>query len=163
MVFCKVKDQGYRQRRQERPNEPKTIDDFDLEKYPDLIVDKRGDKLCHGPTKSGSVVVMSKVQATIGGQSTSAMVDCTFSITPAPWFQTLTLLGRVDDSKYPLAVALLPNKLETTYVDVFETIRDICAENGTEMDVLYVHCDCEFALLNAIKTVFPNAQIRLCR
>ena len=163
MVSCKVKDQAYRQRRQERPNEPQTIDDIDLEKYPDLIVDKRGDKLCHGPTKSGCVVVMSKVQATIGGRLTSAMVDCTFSITCPPWFQTLTLLGRVEDSKYPIAAALLPNKLETTYIDVLSTIQDICAENGTEMDVLFVHCDCKFALLNAIKNVFPNAQIRLCR
>ena len=104
MVSFKVKDQTYRQSRQERPNEPWTIDDVNLEKYPDLIVDKRGDKLCHGPTKSDGVVVMSKVQATIGGQATSAVVD------------------------------------------VLETIQDICNRNGTKMDVIFVHCDCEFTI-----------------
>ena len=40
---------------------------------------------------------------------------------------------------------------------------DVCASAGKILDFTYFHCDCERGIINAVKSVFPNAQIKLCR
>ena len=158
-----VKDQGYRQKRIDRPTLPHTIDEVNFELYPDLLVTKRGKKFYRGRTESGSEVLMSDTGTEIGSQMTAVKIDCTFGITSEPFYQTLYMLGEVGDNNFHVATAFMPNKLEETYIDVFAKIKSVCEENGRSMDMVYVHCDCEQALMNAIKAEFPNAQIRLCR
>ena len=106
---------------------------------------------------------MSDTQLEIASSCTSLFVDGTFSICPHPFFQVLFVTGKVGINKFPIATALLPNKLEATYKETFFLIKDICAKNNNDLDVLYVHSDCEQGLINAIKAAFPDAQIRLCR
>ena len=108
---------------------------------------------------------MSPTQVEIASQCDSLFIDGTFSITPEPFFQVLFINGKNSDNDnvFPIATALMPNKLETSYRDVLEKIQDICQEHGYELEFVYAHCDCEYAIINAIRVVFPCVQVRLCR
>ena len=39
----------------------------------------------------------------------------------------------------------------------------ICEVVGNDLDFDFVHCDCEQGFITSVKTVFPNALIKLCR
>ena len=58
-TYRTIKDQGYRQRKIQRPNLPQTINDVDISLYPDLTVTKRGKPFYRGKTKSGGELFMS--------------------------------------------------------------------------------------------------------
>ena len=45
----------------------------------------------------------------------------------------------------------------------FSKVKLVCEENGGQPDFVFAHCDCEMAIINAIRSVFPNSQPRLCR
>ena len=55
-----------------------------------------------------------------------------------------------------------PNKLEQTYVDVLEFLKQVCVSAGFPLDFLYVHSDAERGILNAVKQCFPLADHRIC-
>ena len=106
---------------------------------------------------------MSDTQIAIASSSDTLFKDGTFSICPSPFFQVVFYSAKVGENTFPIATALLPNKLEATYRDVLELIRDVCEQNGKSVDFIYCHSDCEQGILNAVKAVFPNIQSRLCR
>ena len=106
---------------------------------------------------------ISNVQVAIGGKSKKGFLDGTFFSTPPPFFQTTYLNCKVGENTYPIAFALLPNKLETTYREMLEKVKEVCEEQGVCLDFIYLHSDCEVAIINSVKAVFPNCQIRLCR
>ena len=99
----------------------------------------------------------------IAASSQTIFMDGTFSICPFPFYQVVFLNALVGENVYQIATALLPNKEQQTYTDVLQLIKDICAENNHVFDPVYVHSDCEVAIVNAVQKVFPNAQNRLCR
>ena len=162
-TYRSVKDQGYRQRKVKRPKHPQTLDEVDINAYPDVTVTKDKKDFYRGKTDEGAEVFMSDVQIDIATNCTSVFLDGTFSIAPKPFYQVVFIHGKVGNNKYPIATALLPNKLEKTYREVLEKIRDLCAEQGKPLDPTYFHSDCEMAIINAIRAVFPRATPRLCR
>ena len=54
---------------------------------------------------------------------------------------------------YTIATALLPNKQEKTYTEMLKCIAKTYEENGKTFDFVFVHCDCEQGLINAIQSV----------
>ena len=56
----------------------------------------------------------------------------------------------------------MPNKLETSYKEVLQLMKEMCFQKGHNLDITYIHSDCERAILNATKNVFPNTENRLC-
>ena len=158
-----AQNQGYRKRRAKRPNLPKTLEEVNIEAYPDLTSTKDGKPFYRGKTDSGSELFMSDVQMDIAAESESIFIDGTFSICPQPFFQVVFISGKVGENVYPIATALCPNKLETTYHELLEKLKTTCEENGRQLDFVYAHSDCEMAIINAVRKVFPSVQIRLCR
>ena len=159
-----VKDQAYRQRRAKRPNLPTTLEEVDIYAYPDLVTTTRGKPFYRGKTKTTAVELwMSDVQVDILTTAVSVNIDCTFGIVPIPHNQVAFVNARVGENVYCVATALLPNKDGKTYLELLQKIRDVCRESGKEIDLVYVHSDCERAIINAIQAVFPTAQVRLCR
>ena len=73
------------------------------------------------------------------------------------------MMGIVGENRFPIATALLPNKLQTTYREILEKLRDVCEENNRPVDFVFIHSDCEVAIINSIKEVFPESQPKLCR
>ena len=49
------------------------------------------------------------------------------------------------------------------YIELLEKFTNVCEEAGKSIDFIFVHHDCEQAIINAVKKVFPNACSRLCR
>ena len=70
--------------------------------------------------------------------------------------------AKVGQNIHLICTALAPNKLEGTYREVLEKLRDVVAENGHCLDPVFAHCDCEMGIINAITSVFPHCQKRLC-
>ena len=105
---------------------------------------------------------MTDDQIEIAGQTDTIFVDGTFSICPHPFFQVFIVSAKVGQNVFPMATALMPNKLQSSYRDLFEKIKIICEEKG-EIDFVHIHSDCEQGILNATKEVFPNAENHLCR
>ena len=40
---------------------------------------------------------------------------------------------------------------------------DVVKAAGKTLNFVYVHCDCEQAIINAVRAIFPDAEIKLCR
>ena len=106
---------------------------------------------------------MTDVQIQIAATADTIFSDGTFSTCPAPFFQIVYISAKVEENTYPVATALLPNKLEGTYKDVVELFCAVCEEYGMPVDFIYFHSDCEPGLINGVKAVLPNVQPRLCR
>ena len=66
---------------------------------------------------------MSDIQMEIAATVDSIFLDGTFSISPKPFYQVVFITGKVEDNVFPIATALLPNKLEATYREVLEKIK----------------------------------------
>ena len=161
--FKLVRDQAYRKKREQRPKLPKSLDEVDMEEYPDILHTTDGKPFYRGKTKSAAELFMSDLQMDIAASSQTFFIDGTFAICPFPFYQVVFFNAKVGENVFCIATALLPNKLEATYKDVLQLIKDVFAENNKVFDPVYFHSDCEFTILNAIEAIFPNAQKRLCR
>ena len=69
----------------------------------------------------------------------------------------------MDENTYPIAFILMPNKLQQTYTQSLDLVKEMCASNVVQLRFDYLHTDCEMALINAIRHVLPETEIRLCR
>ena len=162
-MHLSVRNQAYRKRQKHRPKLPESINEVNISSYGDLTLTKQGKPYYRGRTASSCEVFATDVQLTILAASKSVFVDATFSITPVPFYQVLFISALVGENAYPVATALMPNKLEASYVEVFNLLLAACDENGLELDVENAHSDCETGLINAVKKAFPNARNQLCR
>jgi hypothetical protein len=63
----------------------------------------------------------------------------------------------------PLAFFLLANKHETSYENVFRHTESEAAKLGVNVCPAIVYADCETAFHNAVKTGWPNCEIKACR
>ena len=158
-----VRNQAYRKRLKHRPKLPTTIDEVDIEgDYPDLTTLHDGKPYYRGKTASKSELFMSDIQVEIAADADSLFIDGTFSITPVPFFQVLFISAKVGENVFPIAAALMPNKAESSYTEVLEMIKLVCEKGNHVLDFTYIHSDCETAIVNACKEVFPNGQKRNC-
>ena len=106
---------------------------------------------------------MSDAQIEIASASNSLFIDGTFSIAPEPFYQVIFMTGIVGGNKFPIATALLSNMLQSTYREILQKLQDVCQENNQPVDFIFIHSDCEQAVINAVKEVFPDSQPKLCR
>ncbi|XP_071943684.1 uncharacterized protein [Antedon mediterranea] len=83
--------------------------------------------------------------------------DGTFKVVPAIFFQLWTVHGVYEGHVVPLVYALLRNKTQPTYIRVLEVIRQLGDFNPTTIRIDY-----EMAARNALRQVFPDAQIKGC-
>lgn len=88
--------------------------------------------------------------------------DGTFKSAPRPFYQLFTIHVDIDSTEettniFPVLYALLPNKRETTYFALFTIIRDVL-----KVHIKHFKCDYELGLINAFRTVYPNAKVTGC-
>ena len=156
-TFSYHRNMFYRIRKQNTPNQPSNLNEVDIKVFGESTNALDGGPFHRCTTLSKSELFLSSKQVEIAAESSSLFIDGTFAICPKPFKQVLILRGKVGSSVHTIAYALLPDKKEKTYNDTLKAILEVC----TEMDVAYVHCDCEQGLVNAVERHFPNAQIRL--
>jgi len=82
---------------------------------------------------------------------------------PDSAYQLYTLHGFCQGESLPPAWALLPNKTEATYTEMFTAIRCMLINTyGNIGTVRYFLTDFELAAINSIRTVFPETTIKGC-
>lgn len=97
-------------------------------------------------------------------------IDGTFLVSPECSYQLIITRISLDKYKYyfTTSFSLATDKKEKTYIDILEKIRDNIQEyrfneNSTEpYKPKTFHCDFEMSIINAINSVFPDSNIKLC-
>jgi hypothetical protein len=82
-------------------------------------------------------------------------VDGTFKACPEVFYQLFVIHALIDSKALPMLYALLPNKLQNTYVELFESLKTL----DQALEPVSVIVDFEQASINAIMHVFPNSRI----
>lgn len=85
-------------------------------------------------------------------------VDGTFSLAPLLFAQVYVVMAERGGFVFPLLYALLPNKTEETYCKMFQAMRIF----WPDLNPTSISTDFELAALNAIKLVFPQAELYGC-
>jgi hypothetical protein len=85
-------------------------------------------------------------------------VDGTFKACPEVFYQLFVIHALIDSKALPMLYALLPNKLQNTYVELFESLKTL----DQALEPVSVIVDLEQASINAIMHVFPNSRIVGC-
>lgn len=92
-------------------------------------------------------------------QSRVWCVDGTFSVVPAPHYQLYTISFLENNHVYPVVYAILDNKLEETYINVFKVLFLFTGR----ISPLFIKTDFEIAAINALKLNFPDSIISTCQ
>jgi hypothetical protein len=90
-------------------------------------------------------------------------VDGAFKSAPNFFHQVFTIHGLSNGHFLPLAFFLLANKRLTSYEDVFRHSVSEAAKLGVNVCPAFVYADFETAIHNAVKTGWPNCEIKACR
>ncbi|XP_078536767.1 uncharacterized protein LOC144822773 [Lissotriton helveticus] len=91
-------------------------------------------------------------------QSQYWMMDGTFNICPKPFFQLYTIHGLYHNCNIPLLYALLPNKNNSTYMELINIIKQKTNDFSPESIIL----DFEQAMLSTIIKIHPHTCIQGC-
>ena len=73
----------------------------------------------------------------------------------------MTIWGLYNDELIACAYIVLPNKLTSTYLSLFEVIKNIFNQNGGRK-LKTVLTDFETVLQNALKLVFQDVEVKGC-
>ncbi|CAF1545449.1 unnamed protein product [Adineta ricciae] len=94
------------------------------------------------------------------------IMDGTFKTVPTLFRQLYTIHapagGSVNFQIVPLVYALMTLKSEELYQKLFEVLNELANENQLELNPEYILTDFEKGAVNAVKSEFPNAQIKGC-
>ena len=85
-------------------------------------------------------------------------VDGTFSIAPNLFSQIYVISAKKHGGVHPVVYALLPNKQRTTYIRMFELLK----ESEPDLKPTSIVCDFEQAAHSAMRDSFPGIQIQGC-
>jgi len=96
-------------------------------------------------------------------QSEYVICDGTFEMAPNTAYQLYTFHGFVNGEALPLVWALLPNKTQSTYIEVFTTIRSglVNAYGDVGCNKTFL-IDFELAEINGLRQVFPQSIVKSC-
>ena len=96
-------------------------------------------------------------------QTDYVVCDGTFEMAPNTAYQLYTIHGFVNGEALPLAWALLPNKSQTTYIELFSAIRSSLTNTfgdvGNDKTFLV---DFKLRAINALRQVFHESRIKGC-
>ena len=85
-------------------------------------------------------------------------MDATFAVCPSLFYQLHTMHGIIKDTTVPLVYCLMRNKTKEKYEELFAALKNLNAM----LDPHGVTIDFEIAAMEALKSSFPNANIKGC-
>lgn len=161
-TFQQVKDSLYRQRRKKLPSLPKNRSSIHLEEeWTRTLSDD--DFLQINDGDDNKILVFSTIK-NMRYLSTCPTVygDGTFFASPHLFLQIYTLHGFVDGQMFPLVYSFLPDKSQATYERLFRLLRIKAGEYNIDINPVRFQMDYEKAAHNAVRHVFPDAEVRGC-
>ena len=85
-------------------------------------------------------------------------VDGTFAVCPSLFYQLYTMHGIIKDTTVPLVYCLMRSKTEEKYEELFAALKNLNAMLDPHEGTI----DFEIAAIEALKSSFPNANIKGC-
>ena len=82
----------------------------------------------------------------------------TFKTVPRTFSQLYTVHALINGHTVPLIYILLTDKTQATYTAVLEQLKNLINELTPETAMV----DYEIAMINSLRTVFPQTQIKCC-
>ena len=84
--------------------------------------------------------------------------DGTFDIAPTSHYQLYSIHCSHNNRVFPCVYAILSNKKQSMYEDLFAQLKEYCAENEPES----ITFDFELAAINAASIIFPSSNLNGC-
>ena len=151
-------------RRQHQPALPTTIND--IVEIPEQYATIEGENWVQynnfGNEENGRIIIFA-TQDSIRHLSRSAMWygDGTFKCVPRILCQLYTLHYEANDNVLMGCFALMQNKTEASYEEMFRAVRDMLPPQDPEVARKF-SCDFELAATNAISRIFVNISYNYC-
>ena len=111
-----------------------------------------------GSTNDRIIIYCTPDSLNLMSESDHWFADGTFKSSPLIFTQIYTIHVLKEDICIPTLYALLPDKKTTTYIRLFEKLK----ENKPTLNPKSILTDFEHASINAFKQVFPNIENRGC-
>jgi len=109
------------------------------------------------------VIFCARSELTALYQSDFVVCDGTFEMAPDSAYQLYTLHSFIHGEALALFWALLPNKSQATYQEIFGAIRDCFVATFGDVGRSRVFlADFELAAINALKNAFPQSTVKGC-
>ena len=111
-----------------------------------------------GPGENRILLFSTEKNMQLLQSSSEWFCDGTFKVVPELFYQLYSIHCLVSKRTMPCVFALLPNKRQSTYEELFNQLRAVNAR----LNPSAIMIDYEKAAMNAISNVFPNANIKGC-
>lgn len=89
-------------------------------------------------------------------------MDGTFKTSPTLFAQLYTINASQDGLSFPLVYGLLPSKSRLTYESFLRELVAASQRSGVELQPRHIMLDFEYAAIQAVKTIFPDAALHAC-
>ncbi|KAF0704638.1 Uncharacterized protein FWK35_00034149 [Aphis craccivora] len=95
---------------------------------------------------------------------TTFLADGTFDFAPNHFLQMYTIHCYQNRYYVPLVFFFLENKSKTTYIDMWNYLKDLCLITTSKvLEIKYLHLDFEIGAHEAVRETFPGVTIFGCR
>lgn len=160
--FSSVRTRSKRFRAKFIPELPQSINDVNI--VGEWRKSWKGKKfLSHIDNRRGIVVFCTRKMLHALQQASCIYVDGTFRTAPKPYFQLVSIHGKLNGFVIPLAFVLMTGKTTYQYRHIFAHLKQQ-VQHVTNQAFLpsRIVCDFEKSLMNAIELEFPNATLSGC-
>jgi len=107
-------------------------------------------------------VFCAQAQLKVFHDSEFIVCDGTFEMCPDTAYQLYTMHGSHHGEHMPLVWALLPNKSNATYVEMFSAVRDALTSSFGDVGQHTFLVDFETAAIKAINAIFCESNVKGC-
>lgn len=123
----------------------------------------QGNKFCFLSDDKNIFIFTCKKNLELLKYSEHVFGDGTFSFAPNHFVQLYTIHVFQNNFYKPVAYCFLRNKHTSTYIQMWQSINNICLEmTGNEINLINFHADFEKAAHNAVLQIFPRCKIVGC-
>jgi len=96
-------------------------------------------------------------------ESDALYVDGTLRYGKDIFYILFTVYVLKNNYRIPVLFSLLPNKYQSSYEKVFQTIQNYCVIFNREFNIKIVYVDFEKNLHNAVHQIWPRTTVKICR
>lgn len=96
-------------------------------------------------------------------ESDALYVDGTLRYGKNIFYMLFTVYVLKNNYRIPVLFSLLPNKYQSSYEEVFQTIQNYCVIFNHEFNIKIVYVDFEKNLHNAVHQIWPRTTVKICR
>ncbi|KAL0821973.1 hypothetical protein ABMA28_005362 [Loxostege sticticalis] len=158
--FSSVKDACYAARKAVLNNSKLKFKNVQEVKFPEILTNKF--LLYEGEGEDKIFIFGSPGCMKLIKKNDLYLADGTFKSVPNPFEQLFTVHVDIGSTRevttiIPIFFCLLPNKKESTYTEVFRILKE-----KFQVSISFFKSDWETAIMNAVKTVYPDVKIKGC-